>query len=200
MCKLCYNAKLVQQGTEILGMERGGGEEGTSGRLWKVFGSPEWTWRGETQSNNGASWREHQMWINPGGATMICRKKSLTKQQKNPQLEGHPDTHTTLHDVLLLPKNGRRGQRAEYGSSFTVTAEREAVRNVKEKRFANYSMNRHPSLPFEHPMKNLTERGYSLFFFFLFVSVLEFLSCHIPLVQWPADSATRVSPARGMHP
>ena len=33
LCKLCYNAKLVQQGntaTEIMGMERGGGEEGAS--------------------------------------------------------------------------------------------------------------------------------------------------------------------------
>ena len=30
-------------------------------------------------------------------------------------------------------------------------------------------MNRHPSLLFEHPMKNLTERGYSLLFVFFFL-------------------------------
>ena len=49
-------------------------------------------------------------------------------------------------------------------SSLTVSAEREAIRDVKEKRCASYSMIRHPSLLFEHPMKNLTARGYSLFF------------------------------------
>ena len=35
LCKLCYKAKLVQQGkqaTETMGMERGGGEKGASGK------------------------------------------------------------------------------------------------------------------------------------------------------------------------
>ena len=42
LCKRCYNAKLGSAGqavTKVEGMERGCGKKGSSGRLWKVFGS-----------------------------------------------------------------------------------------------------------------------------------------------------------------
>ena len=69
-------------------------------------------------------------------------------------------------------------------SSFTVPAEREATRNVKEKRCASYSMNRHPSLLFERPMRNLTERGYSPFFvLFYSYGIRMFLCTNVVLVS-----------------
>ena len=88
---------------------------------------------------------------------------------------------------------------ANHHSAQRQTVPNVDTRNVKEKRCASYSMNRHPSFLFEHPMKNLTERGCSLFFvLFFFACMLGCLPCHVPLVQQPADSTTLVSPARGM--
>ena len=55
----------------------------------------------------------------------------------------------------------------ERESSFILTTEREAVRDVKEKRCVSYPMFRHPSLLFEHLMIHLTERGCSLSFHFV---------------------------------